>query len=370
MSTFVDVHIVQSVPPSNLNRDEQGSPKTATFGGVVRARVSSQSWKRATRSRFAAELDESELGYRTLRLVELVAESIRRRDASVDETTAQGLAEKVLVAAGITLKDARAKDGATPPKRPGYLVFISRLQADRLAELALEAGDEAIDKKAAKSVLKDGNSVDLALFGRMVADDGNLNVDAAVQVAHALGTHAVEKEFDYFTAVDDLNPREETGAGMIGTVEFNAATLYRYATINVELLRENLGDSAAADRAIEAFVRSFVLSIPSGKQNTFAHGTLPDLVLVCVRDDQPVNLVGAFEAPVRGAEDRSITQGSVAALAEHARGVSQVYGPARTTIATVLPAHAAAIEDIVDATVPLADLPGLVVERVGSSADA
>lgn len=147
--------------------------------------------------------------------------------------------------------------------------------------------------KAAKAALSRDHSVDVALFGRMVADDANLNVDAACQVAHAISTHAVATEFDYYTAVDDQNPAEETGAGMIGTIEFDSATLYRYATINVPALLRSLGDTEATAQAVEAFVRSFATSMPTGKQNTFANRTAPDAVVVMVRPDRPVNLVGA-----------------------------------------------------------------------------
>jgi len=135
----------------------------------------------------------------------------------------------------------------------------------------------------------------------MVAEPNALNVDAACQVAHAIGVGAVEHEYDYYTAVDDekkRNDEADEGAGMIGTIEFASATVYRYATINVDLLRENLGDDAVADRAVELFVDSFVRSMPTGKVTTFANRTLPDAVLVQVRNDQPINMSGAFEEPI------------------------------------------------------------------------
>ena len=135
----------------------------------------------------------------------------------------------------------------------------------------------------------------------MVASNVNLKIDAACQVAHAIGVGAVEREYDYYTAVDDekkRNKEADEGAGMIGTIEFASATVYRYATINVDLLRENLGDDAVADRAVELFVDSFVRSMPTGKITTFANRTLPDAVLVQVRNDQPINMSGAFEEPI------------------------------------------------------------------------
>jgi len=243
-NTIVDIHILQTVPPSNLNRDDTGSPKTATFGGVRRARVSSQAWKRATRQAFDSYLNTDELGIRTKRVVEVVAAEVERDNPDVTAEQAQAAAKDVLVAAGIKVAEPKGKKGA--PAESGYLLFLSAQQVSALAGLAAEAlvAGEAPDKKAAQALVRGKNSIDLALFGRMVADVTDLNVDASCQVAHALSTHAIETEYDYFTAVDDQKAAtadEDAGAGMIGTVEFDSATLYRYATINVNQLRQNLG---------------------------------------------------------------------------------------------------------------------------------
>ena len=329
MRTIVDIHILQTVPPSNLNRDDTGSPKAATFGGVRRARVSSQAWKRATRTAFANELDESELGVRTKRVVELIAEHVMKLDAEVALESARGAAEKVFTAAKITVKEPRGKKGAPPES--GYLLFLSAQQVVALAELAVEslrAGVEP-DTKMAQALIKGKNSVDLALFGRMVADVSDLNVDAACQVAHAISTHGVEAEYDYFTAVDDEKSRqadEDAGAGMIGTVEFNSATLYRYATIDADRLLDNLGDTEAVRRAVEAFLRAFAKSMPTGKQNTFANRTLPDAVVVCVRGDQPVSFVGAFEEPIKDVASGGRVVQSAEKLAEYAHDVFAAFG--------------------------------------------
>jgi CRISPR system Cascade subunit CasC len=146
--------------------------------------------------------------------------------------------------------------------------------------------------------LGSGHPIDVALFGRMVADIPGLNVDAATQVAHALSTHAVETEFDFYTAVDDENT-DDRGAGHLGTTEFNSSTLYRFATVGLHQLVDNLGgDHAAALAAMEVFLTAFVTSMPTGHENSFAHRTLPNLVTVVIREDQPVNLVSAYERPV------------------------------------------------------------------------
>jgi CRISPR system Cascade subunit CasC len=333
--TILDLHVLQTVPPSNLNRDDTGSPKKARYGGVERARVSSQAWKRAMRQHFGTVLDRSELGTRTKRVVELLAEAIAARDPS-REKEAEALAKSVLSAGGIKLALPRGKKDV--PEESGYLLFLSRLQIDRLADLAV-AG-EGLDKKAAQAVLKQHNSIDLALFGRMVADVTDLNVDASAQVAHALSTHAVDTEYDYFTAVDDhkaADVEEDAGAGMIGTVEFNSSTLYRYATVDVDLLRRNLGDDEATVRAIEAFIDAFIRSMPTGKQNTFANRTLPDAIVVSLRDDQPVSFVGAFEEPVLAAESGGRVAASVERLASYAKDVADAFdlAPVQTWVVGV-----------------------------------
>lgn len=322
MTLHIDIHVIQSVPPSNLNRDDTGSPKTALYGGVRRARVSSQAWKRAARQDFGLYMEASSLGVRTKRAVQLLSERIISLSPGMDEASASDLAIKALEAAGLKVKAGRkAKDGDQPLTE--YLVFFSNLQLDRLAEVAVNDPTK-VEGRAAKAALAADHSVDVALFGRMVADDANLNVDAACQVAHAISTHAVATEFDYYTAVDDKNPAEETGAGMIGTIEFDSATLYRYATINVDALRRNLGQGEATTRAVEAFVRSFVTCMPTGKQNTFANRTLPDAVVVMARNGRPVNLVGAFEEAIRG--NGGFVAESCSALAQYAIELDESFG--------------------------------------------
>jgi CRISPR system Cascade subunit CasC len=158
----------------------------------------------------------------------------------------------------------------------------------------------------------------VALFGRMVADDPSLNTDASAQVAHSLSTHKVSNEYDYFTAVDDLSSEESAGAGHIGTIEFNSSTMYRYATVAIHQLAEQLAEDTV--QAAVQFVRAFVCSMPTGRQNTFANRTLPDAVLVTLRNDQPINLVGAFEKPVP-ASDEGYVAPSARRLVRHARNV-------------------------------------------------
>jgi CRISPR system Cascade subunit CasC len=317
--TIIDVHILQTVPPSNLNRDDSGSPKTAVYGGVRRARVSSQAWKRAVRLAFKETLDDSQLGERTKRIGDAVAQRIKNAVPEFKED-AETMAVGVLKAAGL-LKKASEAD---------YLIFLSHQQQENLAREAIAARQQgrAPDAATAKRAADTEHSIDIAMFGRMIADVSDLRVDAAVQVAHAISVHAVENEFDYFTAVDDRkHDVDETGAGMIGTVEFNSATLYRYATIDVDRLHDTLGDAKATSRAVEAFVHSFATSMPTGKRNTFANGTRPDAVVVRLRKNLPINLVGAFEDPVRDTrESAGRVRLAADALTAYTLDVESAYG--------------------------------------------
>ncbi|MFV0459088.1 MAG: type I-E CRISPR-associated protein Cas7/Cse4/CasC [Actinomycetales bacterium] len=327
--TFIDIHVLQTVPPSNLNRDDTGNPKSAVYGGVTRSRVSSQAWKRAVRMAVKERLDPSEVGVRTLRIVQLLSDRIvDKTHKAIEATTADELAAEAFKTLGIKLEKPRTKKGEEVARdeqleRSQYLIFLSAGQIDALADLVIAAHESGakLTRSDVKAAAQQANSIDVAMFGRMVADDGELNVDAAVQVAHAISVHAVEPEFDYFTAVDDKNV-DDQGAGMIGTVAFNSATLYRYATINVDGLTRNLGSVKAARRAVQEFTRAFVTSMPTGKQNTFANRTLPHAVVAMVRQDQPVNLAGAFEVPVAG--DQRVAA-ACTALAEHADALATAF---------------------------------------------
>ncbi|MGW0658094.1 type I-E CRISPR-associated protein Cas7/Cse4/CasC [Streptodolium elevatio] len=357
--TIVDVHILQTVPPSNLNRDDTGSPKTAVYGGVRRARVSSQAWKRATRTAFGDLLAADELGVRTRRVAEALADHILERDPSLKDTDLLvPAAEVIQVATGSKVeipKRGKSKDGESEAAPQSlYLMFLSGRQLGGLAELAIE-GLKSVDgiteflknkgtKSRARALANSRHSVDIALFGRMVADTSDINVGAAAQVAHAIGVHASDTESDYYTAVDDRNTDAETGAGMIGTVDFNSATLYRYAALDVDLLHKNLGAGLRDDeaptvpvrRAVEAFVEGFVASMPTGKINTFGNHTLPDVVVVKVRGARPVSYAGAFERPVQKDEFGGYVANACTALAAHVEGIEKAYGVREGDAAWVL----------------------------------
>lgn len=295
---YVDISVLQTVPSSNINRDDTGSPKTAWYGGAMRSRVSSQSWKHAMRKAFEKK-DGLEIGVRTKKSSSLLLDAIQEIDATLDPAKVQPVVAKALELVG-----------SKADEKKSALIFISHGQIAQLAqyivdnvekmakELEKKSGFTAPTKKGIKKSLENNNALDLALFGRMFASASDLNIEAAAQVAHAISTHEVTPEFDYFTAVDDLQKDNESGAAMIASNDFNSATLFRYANLNMNELIANLNKEDAL-QAAAVFIKEFALSMPTGKQNSYANKTVPSYVMVTLRDDIPVNLVSAFEEPVR-----------------------------------------------------------------------
>ncbi|GAA5337540.1 type I-E CRISPR-associated protein Cas7/Cse4/CasC [Thermus antranikianii] len=328
---LLEVHVIQTVAPSNLNRDDTGSPKDALFGGYRRARISSQAQKRAVRVAFKdwPLLSEEERAVRTRRLMDALLGKL----SDIPEEQARLAVENALNALGFGVREGRTE----------YLLFLGNYELSRLAELIrnnlekLSAGPakgkkgaevDAELKRALERVLDGGKAVDLALFGRMLADRPELGVDAAAQVAHALSTHKVDREFDFYTAVDDLNPKEDTGAGMMGDVEFYSATMYRYAVVNLDQLAANLqGDVELALRGALAFLEAFALTLPSGKQNSFAAHNPPLFLAFRAGVGLPRNLATAFERPVWPKDGRALSALSVEALVQEWNKFDRAYGP-------------------------------------------
>ena len=313
MSIYIDFHVLQTVPPSCVNRDDMGSPKTAVYGGSVRARVSSQSWKHAMRKQFR---EEFEIGYRTKYMKEAIADKVQSIKPDLKRDDIEKKVEKIL--------KTKLKDNGKQKvwfefednEKTKTLFFISNKQIEMFAKLLIADED---DIKKYRDALKENPSVDIALFGRMAASDPTLNYDAAAQVAHAISTHSVQNEYDYFTAVDDLQNEDNAGAGHLGTVEFNSSTLYRYATVNASELVKTIGAGSTAE-TVKKFGQAFICSMPTGKENSFANRTFPDTVYVTIRSDQPVNLCGAFEKPIKRSEN-GYAEESEKQLAEYAEKV-------------------------------------------------
>lgn len=329
---LIELHMIQNFAPSCLNRDDTNTPKDCEFGGHRRARISSQCIKRAIRNEFKARglLPQEALAVRTKRVVEELTR--RLVAAGRPEEGARRATEAALASVGLKSKD----DGATE-----YLLFLGEQEIARVAALIGEYWDELLaegkkgkpatpdpTKKAIKSALDGGKAADLALFGRMLADLPDKNVDAACQLAHSLSTNRVSMEMDYYTAIDDLKSDEEPGADMIGTVEFNSSCFYRYANVDLEQLQRNLGgDGELARATIRAFVEAAITAIPSGKQNSMAAQNPPSLVLTVVRDGaQPWSLANAFAQPVRPDAGKSLVVKSMEALDDYWRRLADMYG--------------------------------------------
>lgn len=330
---FMDIYAVQNVPPSNINRDETGNPKTAQYGGVLRSRVSSQAWKRAMRETFKSLLDEKQLGVRTKNAVELIVKAmVDQRPESEDQ--AESYASLVLQATGVKVVASTRAGAASGKPVTQYLIFIGNTEIGRLANIALEWMDQGKDpakapdsamKKEVSGVFHGEQAVDIALFGRMLADAPDLNTDASAQVAHAISVDAIKPEYDYFTAADDFTEADNAGAAMIDSVGFNSSTLYRYATVNLDALQEQIGNAEATARVASVFVEAFIRSMPTGKQNSYANRTLPETCIVAFRDSQPINAVEAFERPVAAEHDQPISQVASRRLVEELRRIQDAY---------------------------------------------
>lgn len=348
MSLFVEYHLIQNFVPSNLNRDDTGAPKDALFGGHRRARVSSQCFKRAVRVWFRehSDLSPDVIGSRTLRLDRLLADELAAIGLT-DESKFNEIVKLALKKKAGKDKAEKTEDGdGDDDSALSYLMFISPAEIAAMAKVIAEHA-EAIKLIAAKKKPKPADvtdelkaairdcltklrAVDIALFGRMLADRPEANQHAACQVAHAISTHRVEREFDYFTAVDDMGSAEETGAPMIGQVEFNSATFYRYASLDANKLQKNLqGDRDLTLAGIGAFTQALARAIPSGKQNSFAANNPPSFVGVVLRHASPFNLANAYERPVWADRQQAITAQSVKSMAEQERQLATAYGDAR-----------------------------------------
>lgn len=411
----IEAHLIQNFAPSNLNRDDTGQPKSATFGGFRRARISSQCTKRNTRERWRTEGTVS-VGDRTKKIQKLIGDRLAEDKAFMEQAskledwmdgirmfteayysgsdkkkpentsvlifigpeevnvgvqavkdlwedrtsesekkgkksseTVEGIATLLKKAREFDLKNVSKEKTADA----GNVVSDEGGDAINDEEAGEEKGEKNKDKRPKLKAMKEIQdaiekariSADIALFGRMLAEQPGRNTDGACQVAHPISTHKVDMEMDFFTAVDDLNPEEETGAGMMGVVGFNSACYYRYALVDRDQLARNLArkterkngqwvqdlaqeDYTEADKVIKAFLEAMVYAIPSGKQNSFAAQNLPSFGLFVRRQGGvPISLANAFAKPVRPQKDDDDLVGlSVDALTKHWDVLKKVYG--------------------------------------------
>jgi len=307
---LIELHILQSFPVTCLNRDDVGSPKSATFGGSQRARVSSQSLKRATRL-LARDIAPSGFeGIRSRYLLEPFTAALIA--AGLDETDAAKKAAEIC--ATFSKQDAKKPDQVTTA------VYLSPGEIQQIAT-AVAAGEEPA--RAVKKVDR-LDAADIALFGRMIANDATLNVEGAAMFSHALSTHSNANEIDFFSAVDDRKgDSEDAGAGMIGTLEFNSATYYRYVAINLDLLfdAKHLGPISEQEKRkslLRAFITAVLTAVPGARQNSMNGATLPIEVLGLRKDKgQPLQLINAFESPIKASGKGYATNSKSEMLKHH-----------------------------------------------------
>lgn len=383
---LIELHILQSFPVSCLNRDDMNSPKTATFGGVQRARVSSQCWKRQIRL-MCADLDKPKFkGQRSRQFIGEITKRLAQSEGSNAEMLSKCIShylgkldpkspgkvktiayytedeldrfagivsslsdeDKAKLVAAISdvdesslakddddgdTHDAEATENEPAPKKKGG---GKKTTAKAFSKLLGGIFKPAI-KKAFKGAPMVKDAADIALFGRMVAADHNLTLEGAAMFSHALSTHRVDNEIDFFTAVDDLNPTDDSGSGHMGTTEFNAATYYRYAAINLTMLRDEDHLSTMTDEEIKAVVAAFIeatiCAIPKARKNSMNANTPADYVLGIVKEKgQPVQLVNAFETPVRSSN--GLLAASARELLLQRRQLNEYYGGSNTALAT------------------------------------
>ncbi|MFW8564988.1 type I-E CRISPR-associated protein Cas7/Cse4/CasC [Orrella sp. 11846] len=297
-NTRIEFHVLQSFPVTCLNRDDVGAPKTAVVGGSTRARVSSQSWKRQVR--LSLQDFGVKLGYRTKKIEQLVSQACLEAGATEEQAQQCGESVAKLLSADtlVFISETEAKAFA---KYASELDFdASKLKEKELAKVSKKALNPAVD------------ALDIALFGRMVAKAADMNVEAAASFAHAISTHRVSNEVEFFTAIDDL--QDEPGSAHMGSLEFNSSTYYRYISLDLGQLSQTLGDDVDLKPVIEAFTKALFVAVPIARQTTQSGASPWEFARVLVRKGQRLQV--PFETAIR-AEHGGYLQPSIEALTQY-----------------------------------------------------
>ena len=307
MTTFLQVHLLTSYPPSNLNRDDLGRPKTAVMGGSQRLRISSQSLKRAWRTSevFESHVSRDHVGTRTKEMGREIFKKLCER--GIGEENAKEWAKTI---AGRFGKLKTLKKGKSEAKDPNIDLEIEQLA--HFTPLEIQSIDTLIETLAERKqgpkeddlalLRKEHTAVDVALFGRMLAAEPRFNTEAAAQVAHAITVHRSEVEEDFFTAVDDLNKGEEDrGSAHMGDTEFGAGIFYLYICVDCDSLKENLSNRKdLAQQAVAGLMEAAAKVSPTGKQNSYASRAYASYILAEKGSQQPRSLAVSFVKPIDG----------------------------------------------------------------------
>jgi CRISPR system Cascade subunit CasC len=331
----LEIHLLQSFPPANLNRDENGMPKSTVFGGRSRARISSQCQKRAVRKSYQenSALEPAQFAHRSRAWMPELKKLLVDRD--IAEPHAETAAKLALEVLGSKFEGDKIESKT--------ILFLGKTEIAAIADIlvknwtaiepsltvktpALPTKEPNIPKVIEKALADTNKPGDVALFGRMMASLPTVNVDAAVQMAHAISVNKLEQEFDFFTAVDDLAAGDDQGADHIGETGYNSSTYYRFTNLDTVQLAKNLGSTEQIDAIVRAFIEAFITAIPTGHQNGFAAHSLPALVAIVVRNGQPISLVDAFEDPIRPGGGKSLLENAISSLDTHWADLNQMYG--------------------------------------------
>lgn len=326
----LELHILQSFPVACLNRDDLNSPKTAIFGGVQRARVSSQSWKRAIRemARGKEFLPDRFKGERTRYIVGPLTSVFKTLGKNDEE--AKTIAQEL--SAALATKDNKDES------RTKTLFYATPGELTEFAKAYVGAKSKQAAKKEIESLIKKAphDAADIALFGRMVAADLTANLEGAAMFGHALSTHKVDNELDFFAAVDDRQPEDAAGAAITNSLEFNSATYYRFAALNLDMVKDDahLGALTCEDRqaVVRTFLEATLKSVPgmtrsTSRKNSMNAFTLPGYALGVVRaKGHPIQLVNAFEKPIRPMGGKSLFECSLEALQAEHKKLNKTWG--------------------------------------------
>lgn len=294
----LELHIIQSVPVACLNRDDLNSPKTAVFGGVQRARVSSQSWKRAIREMAKEISPDSFKGCRSRYIINTIINELKTHGKNDSDANNLGLE----ISAALATKDTE--------KRVKTLLFSTELELKEFTKTYIDSTTPAARKKAIEKMIgkTPKDAADIAIFGRLVASDYTAKLEGAAMFSHALSTHKVDNEIDFFAAVDESpEAKDDPGAAHTSTLEFNSATYYRFAALNLDMMAdaEHLASMTLEERqkVVRTFVEATIKAMPSARKNPMNANTLPVYVLGVVREiGHPIQLVNAFEVPIRSSQ--------------------------------------------------------------------
>ncbi|EFS9932244.1 type I-E CRISPR-associated protein Cas7/Cse4/CasC [Salmonella enterica] len=348
MTTFIQLHLLTAYPAANLNHDDTGAPKTVVLGGATRLRISSQSLKRAWRT---SELFEQALaghiGIRTGRIAREAAQILV--DSGIDAKKAVEYVEKIANCFGKVKAEKKPKDELTNAETE-QLVHISPAEFEGVKALAHRLAEEKRAPKEEELALlrKDRMAVDIAMFGRMLANKPDFNVEAACQVAHAFGVSETIVEDDFFTAVDDLRQAsaEDAGAGHLGETGFGSALFYTYICIDKDLLVKNLNDNEElANKTLRAFTEAALKVSPTGKQNSFASRAYASWALAEKGTDQPRSLAAAFYEPINGTDQLNVAVKRITSLHKN---MNKVYGQRTDTASFDVMNQQGSMEDVLD----------------------